>query len=77
MTTRSKSGYRGVIYIPSHAKTKPWKAYIRHSGQYITIGHYKTKNEAAMAFNRKARELFGSDAYFNPIISSQHSPLTP
>ncbi len=64
----SKSGYMGVIYVASYPK-KPWKAYIRHQGQFILIGHYETKNEAAAAFNWKAKNLYGEKAYLNSIKS--------
>lgn len=62
----SKSGYMGVSYVRTCPKN-PWKAYIRSHGQYITIGYYPTKREAALAFNREALRLHGPNAYLNPV----------
>jgi hypothetical protein len=44
MTTR----YPGVSFQP-HLSQKPWKAYYRRHGQYITVGYYPTAEEASQA----------------------------
>lgn len=47
-------------------RKKPWKAYIRPKGQKtITIGCYETAEEAARAYDEKAKELFGEFAKLN------------
>jgi len=58
------SGFKGVVYHkkPKHMINelkKPWEAQIKH----IHIGNYKTKEEAAEAYDRKAIELFGKPVY--------------
>lgn len=63
----SKSGMKGV-YRHRYCTSHPWKAYIRHHGWYICLGYFATKLEAAMAYNRKALQLYGPDTYFNPLI---------
>lgn len=63
----SKLNLKGVSYQPQCPKN-PYKAYIRHHGQYITLGYYKTKLEAAKAYNLRAYKQYGPEAYFNPLI---------
>jgi hypothetical protein len=62
----TRSGYKGVILCPN-LKINRWKAYIRHHGQYVTIGYFPTKDEAALAYNAEARRLFGPDTYLNQV----------
>jgi len=62
------SGYKGVYYQkkPKHMineYSKPWRAEIRR----IHIGLYKTKEEAALAYNKKALEVFGEYAQLNDV----------
>jgi hypothetical protein len=63
---RSRSGLKGVVYFPRCTR-KPWKAYGRRKGQYVCIGYYPTKEEAARAYNRWALQLFGPTAYLNRV----------
>ena len=63
---KSKSGLRGVIFC-RWVKNKPWKAYIRRHGQYINLGYYATKQEAARAYNAVARSYHGARTYLNPV----------
>ncbi len=64
---KSKSGLKGVIFYPNLKATKQWKAYLRKNGQYYTIGYYKTKTEAAIAYNKAMLKMFGKEAWMNPI----------
>lgn len=41
-----------------------WRARIKYNYKYIHIGVYKTKEQAARAYNKKAKELFGD--FYNP-----------
>jgi hypothetical protein len=66
---RTRSGLKGVIYHP-HTTKKPWKAYGRHQGWYVTIGYYSSKHEAAIAYNRWALKTHGRNAYLNPLFSA-------
>lgn len=68
----TRSGYRGVIHQPLDSRgkplRKPWKAYIRQQGQYITIGYFETAQAAARAYNRMALRIHGPETYFNPLL---------
>ena len=63
---RSRSGLKGVIHFPRNPN-KPWKAYGRHHGQYVCIGYFATKGEAAAAYNEWALKAYGPTAYLNPL----------
>jgi AP2-like factor, euAP2 lineage len=62
--TESSSRYRGVSYS---AKSKTWRAGIKVKGKTIALGTYKSEDEAALAYNKAAREYFGDMAYQNPV----------
>lgn len=73
---KSKSGLYGVIHCPQ-LPNKQWKAYVTDAGKMldgkyvkgrcITIGYFATKEEAAEAYNRKAREIHGDKAVLNTL----------
>ena len=58
-------GVNGSIYMKNgdvlRCKEKPWKAIILGK----LIGRYKTEIDAALAYDDKAKELFGEYAYLN------------
>lgn len=56
------SGYKGV-----QKDYNRWVARITKDGKQITIGRFDTSEEAALAYNEKAKELFGEFAYLNNI----------
>lgn len=58
------SGYKGVFLIK---RINKWMAQIMFNKTSIYIGTYKSKKEAALAYNRKAKELFGEYAFQNII----------
>jgi|TARA_R110000824_G_scaffold14877_1_gene63025 hypothetical protein len=66
----NKSGYKGVSY---HKKAKhmineyksPWQSMIVFNRKLMCLGMYKTKEEAARAYDQKAIELFGEFALLN------------
>lgn len=60
----SSSKYVGVSY---REETKKWRAIITYKKQFIEIGRYATQEEAAIAYNEKALELYGSNAKLNII----------
>ena len=64
------SGYKGVCYMKKkksmiNEHSKPWVAQIKHNQKKIYLGIYKTKEEAARAYDKKAIELHGEFAQLN------------
>jgi hypothetical protein len=77
LRSNSSTGYKGVAYryssyvrkdgTPTPSK-KPWTAYIKpKNSKRITIGYYETAEEAAKAYDEKAKELFGQFARLNNV----------
>ena len=60
------SGFKGVHYVPQRSHlTTPWRAMITINNKSRHIGCYSSKEEAAKAYNKKAKELFGEFANIN------------
>jgi len=59
---RATSRYKGVSW---DASRQLWKAQIKKDYKGICIGRFQTEEEAAIAYNRKAKELFGEFAMEN------------
>lgn len=67
----NKSGYKGVVKrTKKPGRPESWIAQMKHNGEQIWIGEYRTKNEAAEAYNKKAKALRGKFAFLNQIIST-------
>lgn len=60
----SKSPYKGVFY---NKRDRKWQAKICKDYNQIHIGYFFTAEEAAIAYNKKALELFGEFARLNII----------
>lgn len=56
------TGYFGIYYIP---KARRWVANIKHQRKRIYIGCFSTPEAAAIAYDERARELFGEFGRFN------------
>ena len=56
--------YKGVY---KQANCVTYKSVIRVNGKNIHLGGYKTQEEAAKAYNKAAKELFGDFALLNVI----------
>jgi len=54
------SGFKGVFR--GKPRAKPWRAAIMVDGKRLELGHFLTKEDAASAYNQKARELRGEFA---------------
>lgn len=59
------SKYRGVYWSKKAGK---WRACIGCNNKRMSMGQYDSETEAAMAYNEKAKALFGEFAYLNTII---------
>lgn len=64
-TTKTSSKFKGVAKCKSTGK---WRAYINYSGKRIDLGRHLTENEAALAYNAKAKILFGEYAKLNVLF---------
>lgn len=60
------SKYKGVYYRSSQP-LKPWRTEIRKGVDRYFLGSFETEEEAALAYNQKAIELFGEHAYLNEV----------
>lgn len=60
---KSKSGFIGVAICTS--AEQPWRASIWHDGKSVYIGNFKTREDAALAYDAKAVELRGEFAVLN------------
>lgn len=60
--TRNKSGYKGVSW---HKHANKFIASLRTDGKLIYLGLFVDPSEAAKAYDRKAKELFGIFAFLN------------
>lgn len=58
------SGFKGVCNKKGNYK-KPWVAQIKCDQNNYYLGRFSTPEEAAMAYNKKATELFGEFARLN------------
>ncbi|MHC4799928.1 MAG: AP2 domain-containing protein, partial [Planctomycetota bacterium] len=56
------SRYKGVSW---DKQRKRFVAYIRCNGKCYNLGRFKSETEAARAYDKKAKELFGEYAYLN------------
>ncbi len=60
------SGYKGVT-LTTDSPVRPWLARLNHNGVRHKLGYHKTKEEAALAYNAKAKELHGEFARLNVV----------
>jgi hypothetical protein len=58
-----KTGFKGVV--PNQSKHKPWKTYISIKKCPTYLGSFETREEAALAYDKKAIELHGEFAILN------------
>lgn len=62
---KSTSRYKGVSFVKSK---KIWRARIEKNGRSHYLGDFAREDQAALAYNKAAREMFGDIAYQNQII---------
>lgn len=58
------SKYKGVCW---HKRDKKWQSQIKFSGNMYHLGYFENENDAALAYNERALELFGEFANLNEI----------
>lgn len=58
------SKHKGVCY---KKRDKKWYADINKNGKRIALGSFQNEKEAALAYNEKAKELYGEFSYQNKI----------
>ena len=58
----NKSGYKGVSWNKRYSK---WEAYLTKDYKHVFLGYFDDKDKAALAYNRKAKELFGDFCKLN------------
>ena len=61
--------YKGVYFSIGKKTNKPWMALISKDRKRYYIGHYISEKEAALAWNKKAKELHGEFAYQNEVLN--------
>ena len=61
-TQKQHSKYKGVSL---NKRINKWRAYIKINRKQISLGMYFCEIEAAKAYDKKAKELFGEHAYLN------------
>jgi len=61
---RGKSRFKGVSFSKT---SKKWQAYIGHKGKLLHLGYFEKETDAALAYNEKAKELFGQYAFLNDV----------
>jgi hypothetical protein len=59
------SRYKGVHF--QWNRKKCWVARIYYDSKTYYLGHFMTEEEAALAYNEKARELYGEFAHLNTV----------
>ena len=63
---RGECTYKGVS-IDRRLKYKKYRSTIKCNGKYINLGYFSTEKEAAIAYNKAAKELHGEFACLNVI----------
>lgn len=58
------SNYKGVSYDKNRDK---WMARLKHNGKIYNLGRYEIEKDAAIAYNKKAIEIYGEFANLNII----------
>lgn len=73
----NKTGYVGVFFDKrkSVQDGKVWFARLSHLGTIFRVGNFHTKEEAALAYNKKALEIWGEYARLNIVPNVTESSI--
>lgn len=66
--TSSRTGYTGV-----YKEANRYRAVISVNGKSLHLGMFDTPEEAAIAYNKKSREIFGEEGKLNVVQQSQYN----
>lgn len=61
---RKPGKFKGVWFTGAHRK-RPWRACVCDNHRKIHLGRFSTEEEAARAYDAKAREMYGEKAVLN------------
>lgn len=64
LNKNNTSGFKGVSWME---RLKKFRAYVVKDYKQETIGYYKTAGEAAIAYNKRAKELYGEFVKLNDV----------
>lgn len=67
MSSRSRKIYNKSGYLGVYKERKKFRSIIYFEGKAHHIGMFDTAEEAAQAYNKKAKELYGSKARLNDV----------
>ncbi|MEU4155722.1 hypothetical protein [Actinoplanes sp. NPDC026670] len=76
LSRRNASGFKGVSLDRTRA-TLPWQVRIGVAGKLRKVGRYATPVEAALAYDKAARDAFGEFAAVNFPEPGERSALVP
>lgn len=62
INTNNTSGYKGVSWNKANKK---WTAYIKLNWKLVFLGNFVNKEDAAIAYDKAAQELYGEFARLN------------
>jgi hypothetical protein len=65
------SRFKGVTW---HAKRRKWQARIGIGGRNLYLGLFASEEDAALAYNAAALEIYGAYAYLNPVDGKPTAP---
>lgn len=69
---KKSSQYKGVSYSNAVRMKNKWVAYITLNKKRTYLGSFSSEEEAALAYNKKAIELFGEFAKLNEVPNVKH-----
>ena len=66
----SSSQYKGVSW---HTRTNRWRAKLVHRSKSIHVGYFTCEHQAALAYNKKALELWGEYVLLNEVKTQEET----
>lgn len=68
ISPKNTSGYKGVFW---HKAAGKWMASVKYNYKAVYLGLFKTKEQAALAYNEAAKRLHGEFALLNVIPTQE------